>query len=94
VRLISWLKGRLASLYSMARDESAAVRSEMREESGGDEVFKGSGSGSGRVSARAMLQEFAPRSRTWSKRRLMSFQESVFGHKLRQASLPTTFLII
>jgi len=46
------------------REESAAVRCESRVERGGELVFEGSGSGSGRVSALAMLQEFAPKSRT------------------------------
>lgn len=45
----------------------------MRVERGGELGFEGSGSGSGRVSARAMLQEFAPRSRTWLKCRFMSW---------------------
>lgn len=49
------------------RDESAAVRWEIRVERGGELSFEGSGSGSGRVSALAMLQEFAPRSRTCLK---------------------------
>jgi hypothetical protein len=50
------------------------VRWAMREDSGGEVVFEGSGSGSGRVIARAILQEFAPRSRTWLKVRFMSCQ--------------------
>jgi hypothetical protein len=48
----------------MAREESAAVRCESLVERGGEVDFAGSGSGSGIVSARAMLHEFAPRSRT------------------------------
>jgi hypothetical protein len=40
------------------------VRCDSREDRGGELAFEGSGSGSGRVSARAMLHEFAPRSRT------------------------------
>lgn len=34
---------------------------------------EGSGLGSGRVRARAILQALAPRSRTWGKERLMSY---------------------
>jgi len=67
VRLISLLKGRSASRYSIAREESAAVRWDKRVERGGEVDFTGSGSGSGRMRARAMLHEFAPRSRTWLK---------------------------
>ncbi len=73
VRLISWLKGSSASRYSIAREESAAVMWETREDNGSDVVFEGSGSGSGRVRARAILQEFAPRSRTWLNVRFMSY---------------------
>lgn len=46
-------------------------------ERGGDAVLFGSGSGFGRVRARAILQAFAPRSRTWGKWRLMSYSISV-----------------
>ena len=45
----------------------------MRVERGGEFAFEGSGSGSGRVSAFAMLQEFAPRSRTCLKCLFMSW---------------------
>lgn len=74
MRLISWLNGRSISLFSRVGDESAAVRCEIRVERGGDEVLLGSGSGLGRVRARAILQAFAPRSRTWGKWRLMSLR--------------------
>jgi len=68
------LKGRSASRYSIAREESAAVIWETREDNGSDVVREGSGSGSGRLRARAILQEFAPRSRTWLNVRFMSYQ--------------------
>jgi hypothetical protein len=55
-------------------EDSAAVKWDIRVDSGGDVALLGSGSGSGRVRARAMLQAFAPRSRTWGKWRLISCQ--------------------
>ncbi len=51
----------------MFREESAAVIFDTLEERGGELIFEASGSGSGRVRARAILQEFAPKSRTWLK---------------------------
>jgi len=75
VRFISWLKGRSASRYSIAREESAAVRCPSRVERGGELGLAGLISGSGRVRARAMLHEFAPRSRTWEKCRLISYRD-------------------
>lgn len=72
VRFISLLNGRSASRYSIVWEESAAVRCANREDRGGEVSFEGSKSGSGSVSARAMLHELAPRSRTWLKWRLIS----------------------
>jgi hypothetical protein len=46
------------------RDDSAAVRCDIRVERGAESVSMACGSGLGRVSALAMLQELAPRSRT------------------------------
>ena len=40
------------------------MRFEILEDRGGELVLAGLGSGSGKVRARAILQEFAPRSRT------------------------------
>ena len=61
------LKGRSASLFRRAGEDSAQVRWDIRVARGGDEVLAGSGSGSGRVRARAMLQAFAPKSRIEGK---------------------------
>lgn len=73
VRLISLLKGRSASRYKRVAEESTAVRCEMRVDNGGDSGFLGSGSGSGRVRALAILQALAPRSKTCGKWRLISW---------------------
>ena len=59
------LNGREASRWSSVGEESADVRCESLEESGGD-------SGTGTVRARPMLQALAPRSRTLGRWRLMS----------------------
>lgn len=48
------------------------VSLEIRDESGGELPDGETGSGSGVVSARAMLQLFAPRSRTLGNSRFMS----------------------
>lgn len=64
----SLLNGRSASRCSSAAEESAAVSVPMRLPRG-----PASGeSGDGRVSCRARLQAFAPRSRTLGKWRFMS----------------------
>ena len=60
------LNGREASRWRRVGEASADVRCERRVDRGGDE-----GKG-GWVSARAMLQALAPRSRTQGKERLMS----------------------
>lgn len=73
---ISLLKGRSTSRCNNVGDESAAVRCDNRVERGGDEVLFGSMSGSGSVRARAILQAFAPTSRTFGKCRLMSYIQS------------------
>lgn len=75
------LKGRSASRYSCACDESAATSSVMRPASGGEVGFAGSGSGFSRVRARATLQVFAPRSRARGKCRLISC-----GGRMRQSA--------
>lgn len=66
------LKGSSASRYSCVAEASAATSSVMRVARGGEVGLAGSGSGLGRVRARAMLQVLAPRSRTRGKWRLMS----------------------
>lgn len=48
-------------------------------ERGSDVALEGSGSGLGAVSALAMLQALAPRSRTLGKLRLMSWRKCEFG---------------
>jgi hypothetical protein len=75
VRFISWLKGRFASRYSIAWEESAAVICPSRIERGGELGFAGLISRSGRVRARAILHEFAPRSRTREKCLLISYRD-------------------
>lgn len=59
------LNGRCASRWSKVREESAEVIWESRVANGGE-------FGAGTVRARAMLQAFAPRSRTLGKCRLIS----------------------
>ena len=60
------LNGRDSSRYSKVGEESADVRYERREDSGGESGAAGT------VRARAMLHAFAPRSRTWGKCREIS----------------------
>lgn len=67
------LNGRSASRCRRACEVSMHVKLEIRDESGGELPVGETGSGSGVMSARAMLQLFAPRSRTFGKSRFISF---------------------
>jgi hypothetical protein len=72
---ISELNGREESLWRRSCEVSAQVSSDIREERGGE--FGITGSGSGVVRARAMLQLLAPRSRTFGNCRLISWKYDV-----------------
>lgn len=74
---ISLLKGRSSSRWRRAREVSAQVSCSMRSERGGELPVGETGSGSGAVRARAMLQLLAPMSRTWGICLLMSWVSSV-----------------
>lgn len=83
------LKSSFASRYRRDSEESAATSSDIFVARGGAWGWEGSGSGFSWTRARAMLQELAPRSRTFGNCRLISWKLVSYMHCRQLLGLST-----